>query len=380
MATQQMCMYCFDVLLSKLDPNHIPKLTPPKEWLNQKYPLFVTWKKSGRLRGCIGTFEADNLKKNLRNYSLQSALNDSRFSPIKLNEVPLLTCEVNLLIDFEQVGSLYDWKIGTHGIIIKYGGYQATYLPSVAVEQGWSKKQTLESLARKSGYSGPIDNFKLTRYKSSKASLTYEQYKTTSMEVHTQVDLLKWKLPFESCFESNSKVLMISRVGDFYVGTHTINNQKYNSITLDLNKGKVIILASPKELHYFDVDVMKILKEQILVSDIQIMIPKFAWSFSGKVMYFSTLGITTYEIEEPLSAKPKSKIKKYDLSKEFFCLILDEEDNVLYSGIVFEFFNPWKSEKQRRAIYAKMNRARGKKKKYYQRMIKRWDRHSKHRR
>ena len=40
---------------------------------------------------------------------------------------------------------------GKHGIILKKGFHQATFLPEVATEQGWTKKETLEVLCRKAG-------------------------------------------------------------------------------------------------------------------------------------------------------------------------------------------------------------------------------------
>lgn len=365
-----MCQYCFDVLLSKFDSNYTSKLQIPSHWLTTKYPLFVTWEKSGKLRGCIGTFKPDTLKTNLEVYAIQAAFHDSRFSPIKKHEVPMLTCEVNLLIDFEDAANIWDWEIGTHGIIISYGSYRATYLPSVAPDQGWNKQQTIKNLARKSGYSGPIANFKLRRYKSSKASLSYNK-ETSNKNVP-----LKWEIPFQLSFQVNSSIYMLSQKSNFYMGNHIINNQKFTSVLFNLNKGKVLFLTSPTELHYFDVDVKKILKEQSLMENIQMIIPKFAWSFSGKVMYFNSMGIFDYEISEPLSETPKeTNTKFYNMSKEFFCLVLDDQDEILYSDVVFDYFNPWKSNKQRRAIYAKMKRARGKNKKYYKRMIKKWDKY-----
>lgn len=53
----------------------------------QKYPLFVTWNtlsKSGRksLRGCIGTFEAQELSYGLKSYALTSYVHLSPSSPI----------------------------------------------------------------------------------------------------------------------------------------------------------------------------------------------------------------------------------------------------------------------------------------------------------
>lgn len=52
----------------------------------------------------------------LRKYSLTSALNDRRFSPVGRFEVADLHCAVSLLVGFEPARHVYDWDIGRHGI------------------------------------------------------------------------------------------------------------------------------------------------------------------------------------------------------------------------------------------------------------------------
>lgn len=154
-------------------------------------PLFVTWKKLHRgetyhLRGCIGTFSPLQLQDGLREYSLISALRDSRFDPVELDEVPQLQVGISLLMHFEDGADWQDWTVGKHGISIKFSSargkrFSATYLPEVASEQGWDVPETLESLVRKAGYRGPVnaqllESIKLTRYQSQKTSLTYAEY------------------------------------------------------------------------------------------------------------------------------------------------------------------------------------------------------------
>ncbi|KAL4871011.1 hypothetical protein BDV12DRAFT_165104 [Aspergillus spectabilis] len=130
----------------------------------QKYPLFVTWNtlsKSGRkfLRGCIGTFEAQELSYGLKSYALTSAFDDTRFSPIPESLLPSLSCSLTLLGTFEPCTNALDWTLGVHGLRISfiYRGrrYGATYLPDVAVEQGWTKEETVKSLMQKAGWDGP---------------------------------------------------------------------------------------------------------------------------------------------------------------------------------------------------------------------------------
>eukprot|EP01117_Protostelium_nocturnum_P002350 TRINITY_DN1301_c0_g1_i2.p1 TRINITY_DN1301_c0_g1~~TRINITY_DN1301_c0_g1_i2.p1 ORF type:complete len:203 (+),score=52.63 TRINITY_DN1301_c0_g1_i2:136-744(+) len=188
--TKEMCVYCFDTLVGHF--TDIDTATP--EFQNDRYPLFVSWhkhstknKEEHNLRGCKGTFSALKLHEGLAEFSIVSAFKDSRFKPMEFSEITRLSCSVNLLFQFEEVPSVYDWEIGTHGIIIDFvdpkSGRKrnATYLPKVAPEQEWDKDETLHSLIEKAGYSGKVTkellaSIKLTRYQSSELSMKYDEY------------------------------------------------------------------------------------------------------------------------------------------------------------------------------------------------------------
>jgi AMME syndrome candidate gene 1 protein len=131
--------------------------------ITESYPLFVTWNvlsRSGHksLRGCIGTFEALPLASGLSTYALTSAFEDTRFSPIPASALPTLSCGITLLADFEPCKNAMDWTLGQHGLRISFNyrnrRHGATYLPDVAVEQGWTKEETVESLMKKAGWDG----------------------------------------------------------------------------------------------------------------------------------------------------------------------------------------------------------------------------------
>ncbi|KAF3387124.1 Uncharacterized protein F1880_000383 [Penicillium rolfsii] len=185
---------------------------------DQRYPLFVTWNTISRghksLRGCIGTFEAQDLEAGLKSYALTSAFDDTRFSPIPQSLLPSLSCSLTLLGSFEPCTNALDWTLGTHGIRISFihrsRRYGATYLPDVAVEQGWSKEETVESLMRKAGWDGgaggvarrllrtgasssgtkpwdQVSDFRTVRYQGLKASASYDEWQ----EWRTWVLLLK---------------------------------------------------------------------------------------------------------------------------------------------------------------------------------------------
>eukprot|EP01060_Flectonema_neradi_P040588 TRINITY_DN9312_c3_g1_i2.p1 TRINITY_DN9312_c3_g1~~TRINITY_DN9312_c3_g1_i2.p1 ORF type:complete len:216 (+),score=29.18 TRINITY_DN9312_c3_g1_i2:65-649(+) len=117
--------------------------------------LFVTYEKNDRLRGCIGRFSQINLHEGLGKMAITAAMQDTRFSPMRKDELSSLTCSVTILSKMTPIDRWDDWEIGRHGIYMDYreGGrsYSATFLPSVIPEQGWTKKQTFEHLLAKSG-------------------------------------------------------------------------------------------------------------------------------------------------------------------------------------------------------------------------------------
>nr|CAG4719690.1 unnamed protein product [Naegleria fowleri] len=197
-ATKDMCEFCFDTIIHHLQRS---KESLPSYPCDDRFPLFVTWKKKPalrssfldtsteeyHLRGCIGTFSPLALSDGLRQYAIIAAFKDHRFDPIAMSEVPQLKCAVSLLVNFEEVdvGNVYDWEIGTHGIRIKFEvngrDYGGTYLPEVAKEQEWTKEETLSSLIRKAGFKGKVtqsllESIELERYQSSKVDMTYEEY------------------------------------------------------------------------------------------------------------------------------------------------------------------------------------------------------------
>jgi uncharacterized protein (TIGR00296 family) len=193
--TSDISYYCFDVLLDHLEGGKRSRLKQHAAFykvpLHREFPLFVTWKLeevstvSHRLRGCIGTFKPMRLDEGLKTYVLASALEDRRFSPIRLDEVSQLVCVVSLLVDFEPATTWRDWEIGVHGISIEFSDphdryrlKSATFLPEVAKEQGWNHEETIRQLLRKATYRGKTfpENLCIKRYRSLQYKAAYGQY------------------------------------------------------------------------------------------------------------------------------------------------------------------------------------------------------------
>ncbi|CDK24480.1 unnamed protein product [Kuraishia capsulata CBS 1993] len=187
--------YAFDSLFARLTHKSPIGLSRLKalcgvEEQDQHCPLFVTWNtitddaEDKSLRGCIGNFGNLELESGIKEYALIAALEDTRFEPIVPEELPSLECDVTLLKHFEKADNPLDWELGKHGVRISFSSshqqFSATFLPDVAVEQGWDKNETLDHLVRKAGSRGDWRNLDiiLTRYQGIKTSITYGEYVT----------------------------------------------------------------------------------------------------------------------------------------------------------------------------------------------------------
>jgi len=120
--------------------------------LKIKRGAFVTLRKHGELRGCIGHMAEDTpLCTVVGSMALQAAFNDTRFTPLTQEELSRVEFEISVLTPFTQVGSADNIVLGRDGVIVKKGDRQAVFLPQVATETGWDKEMFLDQLCRKAG-------------------------------------------------------------------------------------------------------------------------------------------------------------------------------------------------------------------------------------
>jgi len=121
--------------------------------LNQNRGAFVTLHKNGRLRGCLGyILPQKKLYKAISELVISSATKDIRFPPVNKNELSKIDIEISVLTVPKKINDINKIKMGKHGVIVKKGYKQGVYLPQVATETGWNKKQFLSSLcSRKAG-------------------------------------------------------------------------------------------------------------------------------------------------------------------------------------------------------------------------------------
>jgi len=114
--------------------------------------MFVTLKKRGELRGCIGEIVPEkSLYRLVGSVALKSALEDPRFRPLRHEELKDVEIEISVLTPPAPVAGADDVIAGRDGVILKKDGRSAVFLPQVATEQGWGRDKMLDELCLKAG-------------------------------------------------------------------------------------------------------------------------------------------------------------------------------------------------------------------------------------
>jgi uncharacterized protein len=110
---------------------------PPMPALPEASGAFVTLKKHGELRGCIGTLECRGaLPEEVARVAVSAACEDPRFTPVRESELDDLDVEVSVLGPLEQIDPSDPDAIviGRHGIVVEQGARRGLLLPQVAAE------------------------------------------------------------------------------------------------------------------------------------------------------------------------------------------------------------------------------------------------------
>ena len=113
---------------------------------------FVTLRKNGELRGCIGHMSQDmELDKTIEAMALEAAFNDPRFPPVQLGEVKNLEIEISVLTPMKPINKSEEIVVGRDGVLLSKAGRSAVFLPQVATENHWDRAEMLDNLCVKAG-------------------------------------------------------------------------------------------------------------------------------------------------------------------------------------------------------------------------------------
>ena len=91
----------------------------PSKFL-KKAGVFVTIKKNGELRGCVGTYlpTQENLALEIISSAISACAYDGRFYPVYEKELPELSYEVSILSEPQKIKTLEKHNPKKHGIIV----------------------------------------------------------------------------------------------------------------------------------------------------------------------------------------------------------------------------------------------------------------------
>lgn len=136
---------------------------PPEEIseeMKEERGVFVTLKKNGNLRGCIGRpLPTEPLISALMDSAIRAATKDPRFPRLEPEELPQITVEVSVLtlpkkLDVEDPKKYPEKvEVGEDGLIVKYRGREGLLLPQVPIEQDWDAEEFLSQTCVKAGLS-----------------------------------------------------------------------------------------------------------------------------------------------------------------------------------------------------------------------------------
>lgn len=136
---------------TELNGENFTPPTPPTERLKQPRGAFVTLKKKGKLRGCIGyIIPVKPLYITVYEVARAAAFRDPRFPPLRKEELKDIEIEISVLTKPRRTFPARI-KVGRDGIIVSYMGRQGVLLPQVPVELGWDRIEFLNAVCLKAG-------------------------------------------------------------------------------------------------------------------------------------------------------------------------------------------------------------------------------------
>jgi len=153
---QQLLAIARDTITEYVRHRRVPRVEADSERLKLQRGAFVTIKRHGSLRGCIGRFSpvSEPLYRIIQQMAVAAATQDPRFPPMSESETNDMDIEISVLSDLSKIDSIDEIEVGVHGLEIEQGPFRGVLLPQVATENGWDKITFLEQTCRKAGLPG----------------------------------------------------------------------------------------------------------------------------------------------------------------------------------------------------------------------------------
>ncbi len=135
----------------------------PEELYNMKAGVFVSIKKKGQLRGCIGTTQPyrKNIAEEIIFNSISAGTEDPRFDPISEKELDSLVYSVDVLNEAEKINSIHDLDVIKYGVIVRKGNRTGLLLPNL---DGVDTPEKQVSIALQKAGIRPDEDYSMERF------------------------------------------------------------------------------------------------------------------------------------------------------------------------------------------------------------------------
>lgn len=155
-------------LAKKTVESYVRSGTIPNAWdsspeMSEQAGVFVSIKKQGQLRGCIGTFQPTrpNVAEEVMMNAISSATRDPRFMPVQPNELLELEYSVDVLSEPELVESADQLDPRRYGLIVERGPRRGLLLPDL---EGVDTVEQQIDICRQKGFISPDEPVGLYRF------------------------------------------------------------------------------------------------------------------------------------------------------------------------------------------------------------------------
>lgn len=135
----------------------------PEEMCGRRAGVFVSLKKDGRLRGCIGTIQAvqSHIAEEIICNAVSACSRDPRFSPVGQEELEQLTVSVDVLGDTEKIASPGELDVKRYGVVVTKGYRRGLLLPNL---EGVDTVEEQIAIAKRKAGIGEHEEAELERF------------------------------------------------------------------------------------------------------------------------------------------------------------------------------------------------------------------------
>ncbi|HCA69259.1 MAG TPA: extradiol ring-cleavage dioxygenase [Lachnospiraceae bacterium] len=134
-----------------------------EEMRSRKAGVFVSLKKYGQLRGCIGTISpvTGSVAEEILRNAVSAGVEDPRFPPVAKEELPELVYSVDVLAEPERIESMEELDVRRYGVIVTSGRKRGLLLPNL---EGVESVRQQVAIARKKAGIYDTEAFTMERF------------------------------------------------------------------------------------------------------------------------------------------------------------------------------------------------------------------------